>query len=102
MSLAKVKALLASIDKSTGTKHPKTLVNELCRAVQLLVVEIENLKRPKITLVSPEQVAPIDTPQIPCAPTKSPREDESVTTEKPGPIQRSRGPRRRFNAGDAQ
>ncbi len=112
MNLGQVKKRLKEISQSTGTKHPKTLIAELCGVIQSLIEVIEELKMPKITLTS-DQTVPIDTQQITIIPKERPQEEEEGPTEKPGPGQRSRGPRRTpplirpnrtspFNAGDAE
>jgi len=43
MNLDQAKAKLKDISKSTGTKHPKVLVAELCSVVKYLLDKVENL-----------------------------------------------------------
>lgn len=106
MNLEKVKAKVTEISRSTGSKHPKTLISELCGVIQSLIKAIEGLEWPKMTVLTSNSIKHDGSDdcetRVPHAiPTKSPRE-ETGPTEKPGPIQRSRGPHRRFNAGDAE
>ena len=41
MNLAQIKQKLDEISKSTGTKHPKVLISDLCGIIRLLMVELE-------------------------------------------------------------
>lgn len=97
-----MKKQLDAINKSVATGHPKIAIASLCAVIKALIVEIENLKRPKITLTSPEQTVPIENSPITCVPTKSPVEQENGPIEVPGPREGWRDPQRRFNAGDAE
>lgn len=109
MNLENVKKKLKEIRMSvklSDTNHPKIAIASLCDVLQTLIVEIENLKRPKITLTSPEQTVPINTmdnPHEPYKPIKIPRKEKFIPTKNPkSPYEPSRVPRKRFNAGDAK
>ena len=92
MSLENVKKQLKAISRSVATGHPKIAIAELCGVLQALILEIEKIQNPKMTLLSTEQIPPIDTLQIPRIPKKRTK----------SPYEPSRIPRKRFNAGDAE
>jgi len=69
------------------------MVAALCVVIQELIEKVEHLTKPKITLTSPEQVTPIETPQIPVA-----RPEQPLRT--PPLVRPNRN--RKFNAGDAE
>lgn len=65
MNIKQAKAKLNEISKSTGTKHPKVLVSELCTVIKFLLDEIDRIKSPPITILPkrlPEDVK-IDPPR---------------------------------------
>lgn len=51
MNLDEAKKKLAVISKSTGTKHPKVLISELCHVVQFLLNEIDRIQIPSVTVL---------------------------------------------------
>lgn len=49
MDIKQAKAKLDSVSKSTGTKHHKVLISELCSIVGFLIGEIEKINTPIFT-----------------------------------------------------
>lgn len=71
MDIKQAKTKLVEISKSTGTKHPKVLVSELCVIVKFLLDEIDRIKTPHFTVLPkrlPEDVK-IDPSPRPHRPT---------------------------------
>lgn len=114
MNIKQARAKLADVSRSTGTKHPKVLVSELCAVVKFLLDEIDRIKSPPISTLSLSVSKDIDLDkrpieELPRIMTKPPgEEDPSKFYPGPkhiGPI-KSRPlnpdhPHRRGNAGDA-
>lgn len=100
MDIEQVKNKLANIRSATATKHPKTLICELCDVIKFLLDKIDRIKTPIMT------VLPKRDPMIPCQPpwpNKPPPGDEPVFL----PLKKSPSiipphPHRKGNAGDAE
>lgn len=97
MDIEQAKKKLASIRSSTATKHPKTLICELCDVVKFLLDEIDRIRTPKMTVLKqpfdPHTPPKTSThPFIPCQPPwpDKQRKDEPPWNERP------------LNAGDAE
>ncbi len=96
MNLEQAKAKLASISKSTGTKHPKVLVSELCSIVGFLLGEIERIK----TIDPPR---PQRQPDVPCNKPPWPNKDKDRRIKRPDLKPWKFGDdEKRLNAGDAE
>ncbi len=91
-----MKKQLKAISKSAATGHPKIAIASLCAVIQALVLEIEKIQSPKITLLSTEQTVPINTP-----PKARPQEEETERPMRTPPLNRPNRTRP-FNAGDAE
>lgn len=60
MDIQAAKTKLIEISKSTGSKHPKILVSELCTIVHFLLDEIDSIKSPTLSVLPkrlPEDVS---------------------------------------------
>lgn len=102
MNLEQAKAKLIEISKSTGTKHPKVLVGELCVVVKFLLDEIDCIKSPNVKIDPPRPYRPTPIqppwpdrpkPEIPggyISPGKTPPSYDSIKKYYKG------------NAGDAE
>ena len=89
-----MKDRLTAISQSTAIKNPKLLISELCSAMQLLIVEIEKIQSPKMTVLTQNPVvkdgcANVDSDDIPERPRRIP---PLVPPNRTRP----------FNAGDAE
>lgn len=99
MNLKQAKAKLADLSRSTGIKHPKVLVSELCSVISFLLDEIDRIKTPPVSVL---QVLPKDAeitrrPSVePTRPDQPRRKFSPPTPELPPPKKRS------GNAGDAE
>ncbi len=97
MNIEQAKTKLASVSNSTASKHPKTLVAELCVVIKFLLDELDKIKLPTMTSLSkrlPEDLEisprkPIDQPIKP-PPFAPPINDPAIRKYRNG------------NAGDAQ
>ncbi len=96
-----MKKQVKAISRSVTTGYPKIAIAELCGVLHALILEIEKIQSPKVTFLSTEQTASVETP-LPCIPTKSPMGQKDGPIEVPGPREGWRDPKRRFNAGDAE
>lgn len=102
MSLQDIMKQLQAINRASATGHPKIAIAELCGVIQALVLEIEKIQSPKLTILTQA-----DQPVIPKIPeTKQPaqplvpikRDDRPLRTpplKRPSRI-------RPLNAGDAE
>ncbi len=114
MSLERAKKQLTSIMNTTGTKHPKVLVGELCSVINLLIKVIEQINTSSLDLELltrlPQEDVNLDPhpSQIPILPIFDPDDMEcrpplekpykSPPFPDPNPIQKYR----KGNAGDTK
>jgi hypothetical protein len=72
MDIKQAKKLITNISKSTGTKHHKVLIGELCTVIKFLLDEIERIKLPPMIVLkqSPDldPMKPIGPPPPPPSP----------------------------------
>ena len=94
MNLEEIKNQLTAIASSTGKKHVKVLVAELCSVMKALVDEVDKIKLPPVSVL--QKRLPEDLELKPKV--KPPRPDES-SPNMPG-YNPQRG--RKGNAGDAE
>lgn len=52
MDIKAAKTKLIEISRSTGTKHSKVLISELCTVVRFLLDEIDRIKSPTLSVLS--------------------------------------------------
>lgn len=71
MNIEQTKAKLIEISKSTGTKHPKVLISELCVVVKFLLDEIDRIKTPLLTIL-PKRI-PVNQPDVKIDPVRKHR-----------------------------
>ncbi len=96
MNFEEIKKKIKAIGSSTGTKHPKTLITELCSVVDALVEEIERIQAPPTQsaqqILEERMSKPQDPPWLDQPPKYSPYfpEPDSKTRKRMG------------NAGDAE
>lgn len=100
MNLAKAKSKLAEASRSTGTKHAKILIADLCSVMKFLLDEVERLNEQSGSVyVGPGAINPI--------PSKSPVDvDPRIPSQPPWPDQppnlpdRARTPPTRYTTSD--
>ncbi len=92
MNIDQARAKLADVSRSTGTKHPKVLVAELCTVVKFLLDEIDRIKSPPISTLS-QCKRPIE--ELPRVTTPPPSEED------PSKFYPDH-PHRKGSAGDAE
>lgn len=93
MNIEQAKKKLATIKKSTGTKHVKTLVSELCDIAGFLLCELERIKDPPtVTLprnddsgLPPSIRPPHQDPLIPCQPPWPNKPEDPPIRRRPSP-----------------
>ena len=92
MDMKQAKAKLADINRSTGIRHPKVLVSELCTIINYILKEIDSIKSPPISLLSkqPRDSSVMTPPQTPGSPHRSPPVSDPVRRFRKG------------NAGDTE
>lgn len=59
-----MKKQLRAISKSAATGHPKIAITELCAVIKALVVEIEKIQHPKVTVLKQDNDNLANIPQI--------------------------------------
>lgn len=103
MNLEQAKAKLADLSHSTGIKHPKVLISELCVVISFLLDEIDKIKTPPFSVLKnrlPEDADATNQPSV-----KPPWKQ---WPDQPKPQFPSQTPdilpptKRRGNAGDAE
>ena len=99
MDLKQAKAKLAEASRSTGTKHAKILIADLCSVIKVLLDEIERLKvlHTQIPPLPPWKSEPTIIPDD--RPTQLPNE---VPQPQPWELPSTTRPRPRLNAGNAE
>lgn len=98
MNVKEAKLKLAEITGSTNIKHPKVLVAELCSVIKYLLDEIEDIKKPTMTL---SQTIPSGPNPSLCNPVKLPSVSIPLRRNRSAPISDPLEKHRRGNAGDA-
>ena len=99
MILEQAKQKLAEVSKSTGIKHPKVLISELCGVIQFLLDEVERIKTPPMAVLKIPDDAPLrrleitkgpeQTPMTPSSPTDDcrPRIGPDIISNRKGPYE---------------
>lgn len=107
MDIEQAKTKLIEISKSTGTKHPKVLISELCVVVKFLLDEIDRIKTPLLTIQPDVKIDPVRKHRpIPIQPPWPDRPQPEIPGYTPPgktpPIYDSIKKHRKGNAGDAK
>lgn len=83
MDMKQAKAKLAEISRSTATKHPKVLINDLCGVIQFLLSELERIETPKMAVLT--TLPKVDENRDGVDPTPVKRPNRTSPTEIPQP-----------------